>query len=168
MAGESDSLLSNSPYTSLDNQLALSIYSTRAADNSFRKMDPGITGGTGMKRLFAVALGVVVFSLAGTTPAQDESKKIVGKWEITKSGSDLPNGTVIEFTKDGKLNVAIKLGDKEEKLTGSYKVEKTKLTVKLEAGGETHEEVVTITKLTDDVLIIEDKEKKVDEFKKKK
>jgi uncharacterized protein (TIGR03066 family) len=121
-----------------------------------------------MKRLFAVAVSVVVLALAGSAPAADEDKKIVGKWEITKSGSDLPEGTLIEFTKDGKLNVAIKIGDKEEKITGTYTVKESKLTVKLEAGGETHEETVTITKLTDDVLTIEDKDKKVDEFKKKK
>ena len=121
-----------------------------------------------MKRLLTVAMGIAILALAGTAPAADEDKKIVGKWEITKSGSDLPPGTTIEFTKDGKLNVILKIEGKEEKITGSYKVDKTKLMVKLEAGGETHEETVTITKLTDEVLTIEDKDKKVDEFKKKK
>ena len=121
-----------------------------------------------MKRLLTVAMAVVMIALAGTAPAADEDKKIVGKWEITKSGSDLPPGTTIEFTKDGKLTVVLKIEGKDEKITGTYKVDKTKLTVKLEAGGETHEETVTITKLTDEVLTIEDKDKKVDEFKKAK
>jgi uncharacterized protein (TIGR03066 family) len=121
-----------------------------------------------MKRLLTVAMAVVMIALAGTAPAADEDKKIVGKWEITKSGCDLPPGTTIEFTKDGKLTVVLKIEGKDEKITGTYKVDKTKLTVKLEAGGETHEETVTITKLTDDALSIEDKDKKVDEFKKAK
>lgn len=123
-----------------------------------------------MKRLFAVVLGVAVFGVAGFSPAADDdnAKKLVGTWEITKSGSDLPAGSVIEFTKDGKLNVTLKLDGKDEKIAGTYKVQKEQLMVTLKAGEETIDETVTIKKLTDDALVIEDKDKKVDEFKKKK
>jgi uncharacterized protein (TIGR03066 family) len=120
-----------------------------------------------MKRLFAVALGVLVFGLAaGADDKDDNAKKIVGTWEVTKSGSDLPAGSTVEFTKDGKLNVVIKDND-TVKLDGTYKVEKDKLTVKLKAGDQTIEETVTIQKLTDKELELKDKDNKVDVMKKK-
>lgn len=129
-----------------------------------------------MKRLFAVALAGMMFGLAGLTSAapqkedkdkdNDNAKKIVGKWEVTKSQSDLPAGSSIDFTKDGKLMAVIK-GD-DLKLEGTYKVEKDKLTVKLKAGDQSIEETVTITKLTDDMLELKDKDGKLDNFKKAK
>jgi hypothetical protein len=45
---------------------------------------------------------------------------------------------------------------------------KEKLTVKIKLGEQNIEEVAIIKKLTDDALEIEDKDKKVDVFKKKK
>jgi uncharacterized protein (TIGR03066 family) len=128
-----------------------------------------------MKRLFAVALGAAVLGLAGSAGAQDKkddakdyAKLIVGKWEVSKSGSDLPAGSTIEFTKDGKLAAVIKAEGQELKLEGTYKVEKEKLTVKLKVGDQEMEESATIKKLTDDTLEIEDKDKKVDVLKRKK
>lgn len=85
-----------------------------------------------MKRLFAMSLGVMLFGLAGFSQAADVDdypKKIVGIWEVTKSESNLPNGTTVEFTKDGKLSVIIK-GD-DTKLSGTYKLDKDTLNVKL-------------------------------------
>lgn len=121
-----------------------------------------------MNRLFALALGglMVVTAGFGTAADDDNAKKIVGKWEVTKAGSDLPAGSTVEFTKDGKLAAVIK-GD-DTKLEGSYKVEKEKLTVKLKIGDQSIEEVVTITKLTDDAMELKDKDAKVDIFKKLK
>jgi uncharacterized protein (TIGR03066 family) len=124
-----------------------------------------------MKRVSALMLGVMVFGLAGFAPAADAddyAKTIVGKWEITKAGGGAPVGTVVEFTKDGKLAVVVKLDDKEQKLDGTYKLDKEKLTVKLTAGGETIDETVTIKKLAGDDMEWEDKDKKVDVLKKKK
>ena len=127
-----------------------------------------------MNRLFAVALSGMMIGLAGFAGAADDKdkdkddngKKIVGKWEVTKSGSDLPVGSTLDFTKDLKLTAVIK-GD-DTKLEGSYKIDKDKLTVKLKAGDQTIEEVVTITKLTDDALELKDKDAKVDVLKKAK
>ena len=121
-----------------------------------------------MNRLFALALGGLIVVTAGFATAADDdnAKKIVGKWEITKSGSDLPVGSTVEFTKDGKLSAVIK-GD-DTKLEGTYKVEKEKLTVKLKVGDQSVEETVTITKLTEDALELKDKDTKVDVFKKLK
>lgn len=127
-----------------------------------------------MNRLFALALSGMMVVLASTAGAADDdnAKKIVGKWEVTKSGSDLPEGSTVEFAKDGKLTAVIK-GDatkKEEatKLEGTYKVEKDKMVVKLKVGDQSIEETVTILKLTDDALELKDKDSKTDVFKKVK
>jgi len=122
-----------------------------------------------MKALFAAALGVAVVVLAGTAQAQDDNgKKIVGVWELTKAAGDLPVGSTLEFTKDGKILAVVKVEGMEVKLDGTYTVEKDKLTAKVKVGDQTHEHVATIKKLTDDALEIEDKDKKLDVFKKKK
>jgi uncharacterized protein (TIGR03066 family) len=121
-----------------------------------------------MKQVSAVALGVLAIVFGGSAPtrAQEEATKIVGSWEVTKS-EELPTGSTLEFTKDGKLHVLVKDKGGDLKLEGNYKVEKQKLSVKLKFGDQTIEEVVTIKKLTTTELQLEDKDKKVDEFKKK-
>jgi len=122
-----------------------------------------------MKSLCAAALGVAVLVFAGTAQAQDDNaKKIVGSWELTKAGGDLPVGSIVEFTKDGKLTAVVKADGQEIKFEGTFKVEKEKLIVKLKVGDQNVEETVTIKKLTEDALELEDKDKKTDTFKKKK
>ena len=124
-----------------------------------------------MKGLFGVALVAVLFGLAGLAGADDKddnAKKIVGKWEVTKSGSDVPVGSIVTFSKDGKINVAVKLDGKDESIDGTYKVEKDKLTVKLKVADQTIEEALTLHKLTDKELEIKDKDGKVDVLKKVK
>ena len=124
-----------------------------------------------MKGLFGVALVAVLFGLAGFAGADDKddnAKKIVGKWEVTKSGSDVPVGSTVTFSKDGKINVAVKLDGKDESIDGTYKVEKDKLTVKLKVADQTIEETLTLQKLTDKELEIKDKDGKVDVLKKVK
>ena len=122
-----------------------------------------------MKALSVAVLGVAMAVFAGTARAQDDNaKKIIGTWELTKTGGDLPVGTIIEFTKDLKLNATIKMENGEEKIEGTYAIEKDKITVKVKIKDKIEEETATIKKLTDDALEIEDKEKHVDVFKKKK
>ena len=121
-----------------------------------------------MRALSVLVLGVAMTMCAGTARAQDDSaKKIVGLWEFTKSDSMIPAGSTLEFTKDFKLTFVVKDGAKEEKYEGTYKIDKDKLTVKLNLEGE-KEETVTVKKLTDDALEVVDKDKKVDILKKKK
>ncbi len=121
-----------------------------------------------MKALSFAVLGALVIVSAGTARAEDDNaKKIVGSWELTKAGGDLPAGTIVEFTKDLKLTAVIK--DSKDTVTGTYKIEKDKLTVKVTFMGQMlDEETATIKKLTDDTLEIEDKDKKIDVFKKVK
>jgi uncharacterized protein (TIGR03066 family) len=120
-----------------------------------------------MKKFSALVLGVLI--LSGSATAQDDNaKKIVGKWEITKAGGGAPVGSVIEFTKDGKLNAVIKIEGMEIKMDGTYKLEKEKLSVTLKTAEMTVEETLTIKKLTDEAMELEDKDKKIDELKKVK
>ncbi|MBN9118549.1 MAG: lipocalin family protein [Planctomycetes bacterium] len=115
------------------------------------------------------AFGLVVLMSVAVRPASaedDNAKKIVGTWEITKS-DHLPAGSTAEFTKDGKLTVVVK-ADKEKKVEGTYKVEKDKLTYKLIANGKEVEETDDIVKLTDDAMELRDTDKKLTTFKKKK
>jgi uncharacterized protein (TIGR03066 family) len=121
-----------------------------------------------MRTLSAAVLGAAVVFAAGTARAQDDTaKKIVGVWEVTK-GTELPDGSTLEFTKDGKLTAVVKMDGNELKLEGTYRVEKDKLTVKLKIGEQELEETVTVKKLTDTELEVEDKDKKVEVLKKKK
>lgn len=122
-----------------------------------------------MKPLFAVLLIAGAIGFASAAKADDDTaKKLVGVWVIDKSGSDLPPGSTIEFTQDGKVNAVVKEASGDLKFEGTYKTEKDKVTVKLKVMNETIEETVTIKKLTDNVLEVEDKDNKVDSFKKKK
>jgi uncharacterized protein (TIGR03066 family) len=122
-----------------------------------------------MRTLATLALGLCIVVGANTAQAQDDNaKKIVGIWVVEKAGGDLPVGSTIEFTKDGKLLAVVKNDGMDLKLDGTYKVAKDQLTVKVMIGTESVEETVTIKKITDDTLEIEDKDKKVDVFKKKK
>ncbi|MCE9563234.1 MAG: hypothetical protein K8U57_14415 [Planctomycetes bacterium] len=121
-----------------------------------------------MKALCFAALTVAMVAFAGNVKAEEKnSKNIVGVWILTKAGGNLPAESTVEFTKDGKLVVVVK-ADKEIKLEGTYKLEKDKLTVKVKLGDDTKEETMTVKKLTDEVLETEDKDKKIDTFKKKK
>jgi len=123
-----------------------------------------------MKTLSAFTLGVLTFALAGTTSAdeKDYPKDIVGKWEITKTSSDAPVGTLIEFLKDGKLTAVLKIEGQELKIDGTYKVDKDKLMTKIKLGDQTVEDTDTIKKLADDTLELEDKDKKTTTLKRKK
>ena len=125
-----------------------------------------------MKRLNAIVIGMIALGLAGSARADDKTddyaKKIVGKWELTKAGGDVPVGSIVEFTKDGKLSATIKADGMEIKLEGTYKLDKDKLALTIKVNDQTVEETVTIKKLTDEVMELEDKDKKVDVFKKKK
>ncbi|WP_439626524.1 hypothetical protein [Gemmata sp.] len=122
-----------------------------------------------MKSVCTAVLGVVLVAFAGTARAEDDNaKKLIGVWVVEKAGGDLPAGSTVEFTKDGKLAAVVKADGKEIKFEGTYKLEKDKINVELKVESETVKETVTIKKLTDDVLELEDKDKKLDVFKKKK
>jgi len=127
-----------------------------------------------MIRISAVLLGLIAgLGLTGFAGADDKKtdefpKLLVAKWEITKAGGGAPAGTKLEFTKDKAVIMVIKMNDKEVEAKGTYKIEKDKLTVKMSFGGQDSEEVLTIKKLTDDAMELEDKDGGIDVLKKTK
>jgi uncharacterized protein (TIGR03066 family) len=103
-------------------------------------------------------LSVTLVGVAGT----DNTKKIIGVWELVKGESP---GSTVEFTRDGKLKINAKVKDKEVNADGTYKIEGDKLKVTLSFKGKTITETNKIKKLTEKELILVDEEGKVEEFK---
>lgn len=118
-----------------------------------------------MRTFWLMLAGIVVLSFAGTAPAQDKKDdlkaKLVGTWETKE-------GFTIEFTKDGKLTVTVKVEDKAISVGGTYSVEGNKLTVALKEGAQEKKETATIKKLDDKELVTVDAKGKEDTLKKKK
>jgi uncharacterized protein (TIGR03066 family) len=127
-----------------------------------------------MMRLTAAVLGLVsVLGLVAIARADDKKtddfpKLIIAKWEITKAGGQAQVGTLIDFAKDKSFAMDLKVNDMTEKVTGTYGLEKDKLTIKFKFNGMDIDEVLTIKKLTDDDMELEDKAGGVDVLKKKK
>jgi len=112
-----------------------------------------------------LVLGLALVGTAGT----DNSKKIVGLWELSKTeDKGPPPGTTVQFTKDGKLKLHMKFGDKEFDLDGSYKVNGAKVSITIEFGGKSKTEMNTIETLTADRLVLKDEKGKSTEFKRLK
>jgi uncharacterized protein (TIGR03066 family) len=124
-----------------------------------------------MKTMTLAVMGFVILCLGAAARADDKdtAKMLVGKWEATKvDEGTLPQGTLVEFTKDGKLKIEAKKDGNDVSMTGSYKVEKTKLTVKLKMGEEEKEHVVTIEKISDTEFVAKHEDGKSITFTKKK
>ncbi|MBX9579930.1 MAG: TIGR03066 family protein [Gemmataceae bacterium] len=126
-----------------------------------------------MRTLFGAGL-VVGLALAATAapaddpPAKIDGKKLVGKWRPT--GKNVAEGVkaVIEFTKDGKVAIEMEKGEQKKSVKGAYKLTGDKLALSLDRGGKEDKETMTVTKLTDDDLVMEDPKGKVDTFKRVK
>jgi uncharacterized protein (TIGR03066 family) len=120
-------------------------------------------------RLQLALAGLLAFGMTAADEKKDDNAaKIVGTWELTK-GETLPPGTVAEFSKDGKLKLTVKEGDKLVSVEGTYKVDGDSLTVKLkDTNGKNHEETMKLKSLTDKELVTFDDNKKTDTFKKTK
>jgi uncharacterized protein (TIGR03066 family) len=120
-----------------------------------------------MKSLCAVVLGLAAaFALTASARA-DDTAKIVGKWEVTKSGGETPMGTQVEFTKDGKMVAMANLDGKEVKLTGTYKFDGKKLKVDLKLGEDKIEHEFAVKFKSDEEMELIDGDK-TDVLKKKK
>jgi len=121
-----------------------------------------------MRLIWTAAAACLTLALIGTAEGQDVDKaKLIGVWEVTK-GEGAPPGATVEFTKDNKVLINFKLGDKEFKLNGTYKVDGSKLETVLNFEGKEMKDVHTIKTLTDTTLVLVDDKGKADEFKRKK
>ena len=115
------------------------------------------------------AVVIILTSSASLLHAEDKAKDlIVGKWEPTK----LPEGVkaTIEFTKDGKITIVGKTGDKEFKGAGTYKFTDDKtMETSIEIMGQKETTKTKIVKISKDELVTQDEGKKEeDKFKKVK
>jgi len=112
-----------------------------------------------------LSVAVVVCLIGSTGRPEDKpdyGKLIVGKWEVTKAAPDtVPEGAIIEFTKDGKWN---KKGDDIDK-GGTYTLDGDKLKINL---GDMEKDVITIVKISETEMNIKDSDGKEVSFKRKK
>jgi uncharacterized protein (TIGR03066 family) len=115
--------------------------------------------------VFALTLAFGSRAVSGEENKADIAKdKLVGVWEAAKG--DLPKGSTVEFTKDGKLHIVVKDNDKTFKVDGSYAVDGDKLKIVTVFEGKEDKQTITVTKLTDTDLVTKDEKNMVDEFKK--
>src|SRR5262245_22483907 len=91
----------------------------------------------------ALLLGVALVAVAET----DTAKLLVGVWELTK-GEDAPPGATVEFTRDGKMKMRAKVGEKDLAIDGTYKVEGKSIATALSFGGKIKKETSKIKTLT--------------------
>jgi uncharacterized protein (TIGR03066 family) len=117
-----------------------------------------------MKTVLAL---VVCSLLSAVTLGQDPTKTtgmIVGTWKPTKG--KLPAGTTVEFTKDGKMRINLKLCGKTVSAEGNYRVDGNRITT-TDKGlrGKQETKTARIKKLTNTELIIEDAKGQTMEFK---
>ena len=116
----------------------------------------------------AVVVGLLAVSARADEKKTDTAKQLVGVWEITKTHENgPPPGTTIEFTKDGKLKLAMKMGDQDVKVEGSYKVEGKGFTFTIKMGDQEHSDTITIKKISKTEMTCENKQGETVELKKK-
>jgi uncharacterized protein (TIGR03066 family) len=117
--------------------------------------------------LAATAIVCLVSVGAWAEEKTDKAKLLVGSWEVIKADEGtLPPGSVVEFTKDGKLKVTVKAGDQDMTLEGTYKLEGDKFDIKFNDQEQTL--TITIKKLTKTELSTTNPEGKAVDLKRKK
>jgi len=123
-----------------------------------------------MKSVWFALAACTMFALALRAAGEKsgaDGKKIVGTWESTKG--DVPAGSPLVFTPDGKFKLTVKGKSKTFIVEGSYKVDggKLKTTVK-GPDGKDRSDAVTIKKLTDSELVIVEDRGKTQAYRRKK
>jgi len=112
-------------------------------------------------RLISAAIGLV---LVGVVPAEPKISLASSKaWTVVKS-EEAPPGTQIAFAADGKVTVTIPVDGKSRVVSGTYSLAGDQLTLRLSHDGRERVEARTVKKLTDTVLITEDKNRKLEEL----
>jgi uncharacterized protein (TIGR03066 family) len=97
----------------------------------------------------------------------DFSKLIVGKWEATKvDQGTIPEGSVLNFTADGKLSGTIP--DQDEGIKGTFKITQDSLTAIVVRNDMERERTLKITKLDDKEMVLTDPDGKKVTFTRKK
>jgi len=118
----------------------------------------------------AIMIGIPFFTVGLAAAAGPvEAGKLLGAWELTKvEGQDTVPHWRLEFLKDGKLRMSAQKGGEELRVEGTYTLVKDRLTFTARAEGKAVDtQTVTVRKLTGDVLVILDRNKRM-EFKRVK
>ena len=119
-------------------------------------------------RVLCSVLAVGLLGLPAQAQEKKNAEKIVGTWVVSKS-KEIPPGTTLEFTKDGKVKVMVKVGEMTINVEGTYKVEGNSFKITTKGpDGKDKTETVKIKELTDKKLVTENEKKETDEFTKKK
>lgn len=128
-----------------------------------------------IKRIGCFVAAIALGAWSGIGLADEEEKfdaaKFVGRWEVTRSeAGNVPKGTIVEFTKDGKLVVIVEVGGQTVTCFGTYKVLGDKLEATLEppGGGPEVSDTDTIKTLTQEKIVLVEKGQKELEFVRKK
>ncbi|HKB37515.1 MAG TPA: hypothetical protein VKD72_13795 [Gemmataceae bacterium] len=121
-----------------------------------------------MRSIVAVGITLLTFGMMAVAEPIAGSK-LIGAWELTKvEGQDEAPHWRIEFIKGGKLRMTSKREGKEYKVEGTHALKKDRLTLTVVVDGKAADtKTVTVRKLTDDVLVFVDNNKKM-EFKRGK
>ena len=81
-----------------------------------------------MNALRLLAIGMTVCVWTASAPAEgrnekpDNAKLLLGQWEVTRAEREVPVGTVIEFSKDGKMKITFSEDGKKQSLDAVYKI----------------------------------------------
>ena len=119
-------------------------------------------------RTFPLAALAVLLVVPGGLPAQDRGLLVADQgWEVVKS-EEAPPGTTLRFAADGSVTVTFKVDGKERAVSGTFALAGDQLTLKLSHDGRERVETRKVKKLTSDVLITEDKNRKLEELQRKK
>ena len=126
-----------------------------------------------MRTMRLLAAGALLCVLAHGVRAEDKkadnAKLLVGTWEVVKADKGtVPVGSTVEFTKEGKMKVTHKEGDKEESLEGTYKVDGDKFSFELKVGDKVNKKTITIKKISETEMTTTDEDGKSVELKRKK
>ena len=128
-----------------------------------------------MNTLRLLVLGMMVCVLALSARADDKKEKpdnaklLVGKWEVTKvtkGEKEMPVGSVLDFSNEGKMKFTFKGDGKERTLNGAYKFEDGKIQITFNSGeGGGRPLPLTLKNISEKELILEAKEGVTVEYK---
>jgi uncharacterized protein (TIGR03066 family) len=124
-----------------------------------------------MRPVLIACLAMFVVAAGLRAEEKIDASKLVGTWKLTKSEDpNAPKDAIVEFSSDNKLTITVKVGDENKKFSGTYKVDGANLTVTVKSpdDGKDVEETDTITTLTDEKLVLLDKQKKTTELTRQK
>jgi uncharacterized protein (TIGR03066 family) len=109
----------------------------------------------------ALVLGVAAARADEEKGGKDDiQKKLIGKWEVAKFKGKKPGekgpppGTMVEFTKDGKLVITGEEKGEKVRREGTYKVEGKGFKLTFKRGDMEHTDTLKILKLDDKQLVI--------------